>query len=143
MKYLKSNSNLTPTRMHLLKLTHIQLLIHKPNPKINTIGRRQIDFDLINPQPKKELLHLNPIQIANGPVLQLPSYLLLVVNGVIEMDVTCLFELNDEAAVIGEGVGFDVGRQEAGGEAEFGEDFVDGGWVLMTVGGGGGECEDY
>nr|GMD26099.1 hypothetical protein Iba_chr08dCG1040 [Ipomoea batatas] len=49
-----------------LKLIHIELLVNNPNLKIYTIGRRQVNPNLVHVEPEPESLHLNPVQVGDG-----------------------------------------------------------------------------
>lgn len=81
-------------------------------------------------------MDLNTLEFGDRAVLELPSDFLVVVDQIIELDVTGLVELDDEGSVVGgERVGFDGVGEEAARKAVFGEELVDG-WV---VGGGEGE----
>lgn len=126
-----------PTRTDGLELIHIEFLINKPNQKIYAVRRGQIDLDFVHVEPNEQPLDLNTLEVGDRAVLELPSDFLVVVDQIIELDVTGLVELDNEGSVVGgERVGFDGVGEEAAREAVFGEELVDG-WAV-----GGGEGED-
>lgn len=108
------------------ELIKLELLVDNPDSEVNTLGRRQVNLNLIDIEPEKvESLNLNPLQIGDRTDAELPSNLLLVVDQVIELYVTGILQIDLEIAVVGEAVAHHGVRQEAAGEAELREDFVD------------------
>ncbi len=132
-----NRESLCATRFDGFELINIKLLVNNPNLEIDIVGGRQIDLDFINIEPEEEPLDLNTMEIRDGTHLKLAGDLAFVVDQVIEVDVTRVLELDDEAAVVGERVGRDGVGEKATGKAVFGEDFPDG-W--LGVGAEIGEC---
>lgn len=93
--------------MNRLELSNIQPLVNKPDLKINTTGRRQIDPNLIHVEPNKESLDLDPLKIRNRPVFEDPGDPVGIVDEVVELDVAGGAEIDGEGAVVGDGVGGD------------------------------------
>lgn len=88
-------------RMNTLELINIELLVDDPNREIDTIGRRQIDPDLIDVEPKEESLDLNALEVGDRAVAEFSGDLGLVVDQVLELDVAGLVQNDDESAVVG------------------------------------------
>ena len=72
--------------MHSPELVNTKLLVDKPNLEVDRIRGRQIDLDLIHIQPDKEPLHLNALELRDGPVADPSGHGLLVANEVVEFD---------------------------------------------------------
>lgn len=107
--------------MNGLELANVKPLIDQPHLKINRIRWRQIDFDRVNVEPEKESLNLNSLQRRDGAVTELTGDDFVVVDQILELNVTFFGQNDDEAAVVLEGVVDDGAGQEALREAEFGE----------------------
>lgn len=60
-----SSGSGSTARMNSFKLMNTELLVDETNLKVNRIGRRQIDLDFIDIEPKEQSLHLNPFQISD------------------------------------------------------------------------------
>lgn len=121
-------------RPNRFELVNVKPLVDDPNLEVDTIRRRQIDPDLVNVEPNQQPLDLYPLEVGDGAVAELTGDGLLVVNHVVELDVARLGQIDDESAVVGEGVPGDGVGQEAAGEAVLGEDVVG-----RFFGGGEGE----
>lgn len=115
--------------MDSFELAHVELLIDQSNLEVNRIRRRQIDLDLVNIEPEQESLNLNTLEIGDGAVTELSSDDLVVIDQVVELDVAGGGQIDDEGAVVVEGVAGDGCRQEARREAVLGEELVDGGGI--------------
>lgn len=87
--------------MNTLELINIELLVDDPNREIDAIGRRQIDPDLIDVEPKEKSLDLNALEIRDRAVAEFSGDLGLVVDQVLELDVAGLVQNDDESAVVG------------------------------------------
>lgn len=87
-----------------LELVDVELLVDKPNLEVDVIRRRQIDSDFLHIQPEKKFLNLDAVQISDGAILELSSNGLVIINQVIEMDVTGFGQMNDELTIGGERV---------------------------------------
>lgn len=96
----------------------------KPNSEIKgaIIGAGD---DLVNADPDEELLDLDAREIGDPAILELPCYLLLIINKKREFGIARFGELDDELAIGKEGVLLDGVGEETLGEAILGEDLVD------------------
>lgn len=109
-KTLPTRDTVITARVNGLELVNIKLLVDKPDLEVDGIGGRQIDLDLIYIEPEEETLHLDALELGDGAVADSSRYGLVVVDEVVELDGAGLGEVDDEAAVVGEGeVGDGIG----------------------------------
>lgn len=101
-----------------------KLLGQWTNVKLNSIGIL-IKLDSGDRKPEKELLVLNSRDIGDGSVGELAGDDLIVINQVIEQDVTRGSELDAEGAIGGKRVGIDVVGKKTLGKAILAEQIVD------------------
>lgn len=95
--------------MNILELIDVELLVNNPNREVDAIGRRQIDLDFIDVEPKQEPLDLNPLQFRDRAVAELSGDGGLVVDQVLELNIAGLVQNDDESAIVRQGVARDGG----------------------------------
>lgn len=95
--------------MNILELIDVELLVNNPNREVDAIGRRQIDLDFIDIEPKQEPLDLNPLQFRDRAVAELSGDGGLVVDQVLELNIAGLVQNDDESAIVRQGVARDGG----------------------------------
>ena len=91
-------------RTNSLKLIQIKILVDEASLEVYTIGRRQIDPDLIHTKPQKESSDLNPFQLYNRPVAELTRDNFVIIYQVIELYVARILQNDDESTVLRERV---------------------------------------
>lgn len=122
-----TGGDLVPARADGLELIHVELLVDDPDLEVDGVGGGEVDPDLVDVEPEQEALHLDPLEVGDGAVAELPRDPAVVVDEVVELDVAGLVQVDGELAVVREVVRPDGAREEAAGEPELGEELVDGG----------------